>query len=95
MDQHPIVALIALPCVMACGVASTIRIWDMVDELNRKLPPEDSFSHLGWHWTKYKRFIREYERCFPASPNPRYLRIVFCVMMASLIGGAWGLGFFR
>jgi hypothetical protein len=95
MEPHPIVASVALLSEMVCGFVSTIRILDMVDELNGKLSEKDSFSYLGWHWPKFKRFMREYERCFPDSPNPRYLRIGFVLMMGLLIVVAWSLGFFQ
>jgi hypothetical protein len=95
MGSHPIVVAVALLSAIVCGFASTIKILDMVGELNGKLPDKESFSYLGWHWPKYKRFMREYERHFPGSPNPRNLRIGFFLMMGLMIVVAWGLGFFR
>ncbi len=95
MGPHPIVAAVALVSAMVCGFASTIKILGMVDELNEKLPDKDSFSYFGWYWSKYWRFLREYERYFPDSPSPRYLRIGFILMMGLMIMGVWALGFFR
>jgi hypothetical protein len=95
MGPHPIVAVIALLFMIACGFANTIKILDMVGELNGKLPDKESFSYFGWHWSKYRKFLREYEQYFPDSPNPRYLRTGFIFMMGMMIVGAWALGFFR
>ena|ERR1700680_3783994 len=95
MGPHPIVAAVALLSAIVCGFASTTRILDMVAELNGKLPDKDSFSYLGWHWPKYKRFMREYERYFPGSPNLGYLRMAFISMMGLMIVLAWALGFFH
>jgi hypothetical protein len=92
---HPIVAIAALLLGIACGFAGTIKILDMVGELNAKLPGKESYSYLGWYGSKCARFLRDYERYFPNSPNPRYLRTGFIFMMGLMIVVAWGLGFFR
>ena len=95
MGPHPIVAAVALLSAIVCGFASTIKILDMVGELNGKLPDKESLSYLGWHWRKYKRFTREYERYFPGSPNLGYLRMGLILMMGLMIVVAWALGIFH
>lgn len=95
MAPHPIIVAAALLIAIVCGFVGTIKILDMVGDLNAMLPDKDSFSYLGWHWSKYKRFLREYERYFPDSPNPRYLRTCFISSMMGLMIAAWALGIFR
>jgi hypothetical protein len=94
IGPHPTVAAIALLGVMVCGLISTVKIWDMVAELNAKLPDKETFSYLGWHGPKYKRFTREYKRCFPDSHNLSYIRAVFISMIGLFIVAAWAMGFF-
>jgi hypothetical protein len=95
IGPHPTVFLVALLSAMVCAFVLTIMIFNMVGELNGRLPDKESFSYLGWHWSKYKRFIREYNRYFPSSPNLKYLRISFLSMIGLMVVALWGLGFFR
>jgi hypothetical protein len=54
---HPIVAAVALLFVMAGGIASTIKILDMIDELNEKLPDKKSFDYLGWYLVQIQKVL--------------------------------------
>ncbi len=66
-----IIATILLAIGGALGVWLTILQLEMVDKLNKKMPPEKQFGILWWGPIKRLRFLEEYEREFPNDPTKR------------------------
>jgi hypothetical protein len=75
-----------------CGVASTLVIWRMADEVNQKLPEAERFEWLGWHLTKRRRLQREYLRLCPGGHRARQLRFLLLSAFALVVLAAAILG---
>src|ERR1700731_15134 len=84
MTTRAIVGIIALLCGMACGIIGTFTIFEMVRQVNGKLPAGEQFAPLGWHFSKYQRFQREYKRLYPDGRLLFRLRMLNAIMFASL-----------
>ena len=89
-----IVGIVALACVSVCGMIATFTIFEMVDKVNDRLPKGEQFESLGWYLSKYQRLRREYERLFPDGRLLFKYRVLKALMIACLLIGAWGFGFF-
>ena len=93
IGPHPTLFLLVVLVEIVCGFVLTKMIFDMAGELNGKLPDQEGFSYLGWHWSKFQRLLREYKLHFPDSTKPRNLRVGF-LFMTGLIVVVWALGIF-
>jgi hypothetical protein len=89
MRVIPVVRLIIAAILLAIGV--TLGVWltilqlEMVDKLNKRMPPEKQFRNLWWGPIKRLRFLEEYEREFPDDPTKRRLWLFFGIMLASFL----------
>ena len=59
--------------LIACGLASTIELWRVVDEVNATRPADRRFNHIGWHFVKHWDFREAYERLGRGRYPPRRL----------------------
>jgi hypothetical protein len=88
------IGIAAFVSSVLCAIALTFVVFQMVDNVNEKLPEERQFSHLGWYWSKYGRLLAEYRRLYPESSLLRRFRILSMVLFVCFFVSAWGLGMF-
>src|SRR5256885_1579683 len=69
-----VIAALMLVGVMACGLASAIESWRLVDQVNQTLPADRRFNPIGWHIVKHLDFREAYERLGRGRYPPRRLR---------------------
>jgi hypothetical protein len=90
-----VVAIAAFVFAAIAGVYSTIVFRQIVDAVNQRLPQEQQFDPLWWHWPKNRRLMTECRRHYP----DRTLEIKYGILVAaafvSLLVAVWGIGFFR
>jgi hypothetical protein len=65
MEPHIIFGIVALACFIACGMIGAFTYFNIVDEVNDKLPKEEQFGWLGWYLDKVQRLHREYKSLHP------------------------------
>jgi hypothetical protein len=94
MTTRVIAGIVALACVSVCGLVSTIVTWQMLDEVNEKLPKEEQFAALWWYASKRLRLHREYKRLYPNGRLLLKLHVLGALMIVCLFVFAWGFGFF-
>jgi hypothetical protein len=89
-----IVGIVALAGVSICGLLGSLVSFEMVDKVNDRLPKDQQFAELGWYFSKYQRFNREYKRLYPGRRLLVKRRRLAALMFACLLVAAWGFGFF-
>lgn len=94
MTTRVIVGIVALACGSICGLVSSIANWQMVDEVNEKLPKEGQVAALWWSASKRLRLHREYKRLYADGRLLLKLRVLAALMIVCLLVCAWGFGFF-
>jgi hypothetical protein len=68
-DEKLILFVVGLVIVGGGSGLWSIIVWsEMVEEVNRKLPPEQRFGLLGWHPRKSLTLIVQYRRLYPKGP---------------------------
>jgi hypothetical protein len=77
-----------------CGLASAQGSWQMVDEVNGRLPEDQRFDPLGWHAGKYLSLWSAYGRLCPAGRLGRRVRYFSLAGVACVIVAAWLIGLF-
>ena len=83
-----VIAGLMLGGVIACGLASTIESWRLVDQVNQTLPVDRRFNPIGWHLVKHLDFREAYERLGRGRYPPRRLLrlwIAGAVFLAGLV----------
>ena len=65
MTIQIVAAMILWAGAAGFGLASTIELWRMVDEVNEQLPKEQQFAAIGWYPGKVQRLYQEYARLYP------------------------------
>jgi hypothetical protein len=70
--------------IAICGIWSGLLSMKRLEELN-KLPEDQRFEILWWHYSKSRRFENEYRRLFPASDARKPELKLFIIIVASLI----------
>ena len=65
----------------------------MVDQVNAKLPTEQQFSELWWHYFKLRRLLVEYRRLYPLGTLDKRLRFLTGIGLSAVVVMAWQLGF--
>jgi hypothetical protein len=84
-----VVGLVVFVIVSAAiGITSTIVITSMVDEVNRKLPPEERLSPYGWYPGKLRRVAALYRRTYPDGRRHAQLLVLALVAGAAFVLGA-------
>lgn len=87
MEIRVIVGVAALVGVPISGFISTITSYEMMDEVNAKLPKEAQFERIGWYASKTLRLHREYRRFYPDGRLLFKVRALFAVMAVCLLIG--------
>jgi hypothetical protein len=82
--------LVLLLCVGACGLASTINGFAIVEAVNAKLPEREQFDSLWWGPSKTSRLRREYRRLYPEGKLLRRQSVLggamfVCVFLGALV----------
>ena len=75
-----------------CGLWSAIVWQEMIEEVNRGLPPEQRFGLLWWGPRKRLALIAQYRRLYPEGPLFRrflMLSAASALLVLSLV--VWGL----
>jgi len=92
--DYVIIGTTAFICALVFAITSSLTVFQMVDEVNDKLPEERKFSHLWWYWSKYERLFAEYRRLYPDVGLLRRFRVLTALLFVCFLVSAWGLGFF-
>jgi hypothetical protein len=74
------------------GLYSTILHLEIIDQVNKKLPSEQQFSPLGWHYFKSRRLLIEYRRLYPSGTLDKRLRFLGGIGVSVIVVMAWQLG---
>ena len=94
MSERQIVGLLFFVAVFGTlGFYSTYLGFEMIDQVNSKLPPEKQFSALGWHYFKWRRLLMEYRRLYPSGALDKRLRWLGGIGVSTGVLAAWGIGF--
>ena len=88
-----ILIVFAMITMSVCGVASTLTHWRMIDEVNKRLPPQDRIVAIGGPLMKRRNPIPEYRRFVPQGPLLRTQRRLMATFIVSLVVSLLGLGF--
>ena len=66
----------------------------MADKVNERLPEEQRFELLGWHFEKTQRLNREYRRLYPDGRLIWRIRVLWTISFVCLLISVWGLRHF-
>jgi hypothetical protein len=91
MSARLLIGIAAIAGVSVCGL--TVVNYEMVDQVNGRLPKDVQFSPLGWYLPKTLRLHREYRRLLPDGRLLLQIRLLIALMFGSLMGCAWALSF--
>ena len=86
------VGVLGLICMSACGLLSVLVNWEMMEQVNSRLPEPDRFQPMRWSWTKLRRLRQLYNSLCPEAPLLGRQRVLWAVAVGGLILGAWGFG---
>jgi hypothetical protein len=85
MEVRLIIGVTALASSPACGLAANLASWDMIDQVNQKLPWEQRFDWLFWYWSKHQRLFREYKRLYPTGRLRKRIWTLYGVSIACFL----------
>ena len=88
------VGVIAFMCTLVCAIAASFAVFEMVDKVNERLPVEQQFAPLWWHWSKSRRLASEYKRLYPGGNLSRKSRALAVLMFSCVLVSAWCFGIF-
>jgi hypothetical protein len=77
-----------------CGLLSSLRIFEMADRVNEKLPKEEQFETLGWHLSKQQDLWRSYKSLYPNGALLLQVRVLMAFSFVFLLVAAWCFSFF-
>ena len=83
MTTRAVIGIVALLCVLVCGLVATLANLEMVDNVNEKLPAREQLATLGWYLSKYLRLYREYKRLYP--DGRLHLKVRIVTTLSSLV----------
>jgi hypothetical protein len=76
-----------------CGLLTSLRIFEMVDRVNEKLPREQ-FEALGWHLSKQQDLWRSYKSLYPNGALLLQVHVLTAFGFVFLLVAAWCFSFF-
>jgi hypothetical protein len=80
------IGIVAVMCGSLCGIAAFFLItFEMVDEVNEKLPEEKRFTRLGGYYFGYRRLMYEYKRLYPHGSCARRVRTLWLLFLACFV----------
>jgi hypothetical protein len=94
MTTRVTVGIVALACGSVFGLVTAFTNFEMVDNVNDRLPEREQFASLGWYFSKYQRLHREYKRLYPDGRLLLKIRVATTLMFACLLISAWCFGLF-
>lgn len=94
MSPRLVVGIVALASGSICGLIATLASFEMVEQVNTRLPTEVQFSPLGWYLPKTFRLHREYRRLFPEGKLLLRVRFLMSIAFGCLMISAWAIGLF-
>lgn len=94
MSARLIVGLVAILLAAVSGIASSLVMSRIVENVNRHLPEGSRISPLGWYLTKTLHVLGENRRYYPYGNLVRVLWLTVGPGFSSLLLGAWAVGFF-
>jgi hypothetical protein len=74
------------------GIATALNVFDIVDAVNERLPDNERFDLLSFHFGKRVRLHREYRRLFPTGKLLRRQGILGACMLACVLSASILLG---
>jgi hypothetical protein len=94
MTAQNIVGIVAIVCGCVCGLLATLGTFQMVDNVNEKLPETERFAPLWWDLSKTLRLWRNYKKFYPDGHLLMRVRILMAFMFACVFIAGWGFGIF-
>jgi hypothetical protein len=94
MSARVAIGVIALVCTSICGLIGSLTGWQMMDQVNAKLPKAEQFGVLGWYTEKTLRLHREYRRLYPGGRLLFKIWVLFGLGLTCLLISAWAFRFF-
>jgi hypothetical protein len=94
-----IIGAIFLAGASACGIAGSIVLSDMVEDINRVSPAIEQENPMGWYFGKLRRVTRKYRTLYPEGTRGKTLTrlMIMCPLLvvasARLIFGPNLVGF--
>jgi hypothetical protein len=88
----PVMLVIAL---FGAVFASSLAIYAMIGEVNRKLPDDQQIEYLFMYPGKVSKVKLEYKRLYPKGRLPLLWNLTVGVMIALGLAVAWSIGFFH
>jgi len=82
MATRVIVGILALACVSICGMIATLANFEIVDQINDKLPEGEQFAALGWYFSKRQRLLGEYRKLYPDGRLLLKVRVLIALMIS-------------
>jgi hypothetical protein len=89
------VAIIAIVLSSVAGLSANVLFQQIVKAVNLRLPREQQFDPLWWHWPKRRRLMTEYRRQYPDRALEIKYRILVAAAFVSIFAAVWAIGFFR
>ena len=87
--------MLALAGVSICGLAGSLKNWEVMAEVNKQLPKEAQFQPLFWYLTKNLRLRSEYKGLYPngrllSQADHLLIAAGFCLLVAACALGVFG-----
>jgi hypothetical protein len=79
------IVVLCVLTISVCGFAATLTQWRMVDEVNKKLPPEERLYAIGGPWRKRNHARSKYRRLYPNGPLLRRERLLTAIEGAAVV----------
>jgi hypothetical protein len=86
-------AVLFLAGASGCGIASSIALSDMIEDINRLSPAAEQENPAGWHFMKLRRVRRKYRTLYPDGNRVRTLtRLMIIGPVLAVVGARLMLG---
>ncbi len=92
MAPRIIIGIVALVCSSICGMLMSFANFEILDRVNEKLPKEEQFALLGWHFSRSLGLWREYKRLYPEGRLLSKIRLLTALSVAGFLIVVWGFG---
>jgi len=86
-----VLVVLVFVVVLTLGLSGAVIVQDMVDEVNRRLPPEQRYGSLWWGPIKKLNLVRDYKHLCPDGPLLRYMRVYLAVFFLVFAVGVYFL----
>ncbi len=77
-----VIGAVLLAISSGCGLASSLVMNELVEDINRLSPESEELSPLGWYYPKFTNVWRKYRLLYPDGTRLRTLKrltIIGCV----------------